>query len=55
MLDRIAREADMWIIEVNILGRRYTLHVNHRPEATRLAAGIAPWRQWKQRIPRAAA
>ncbi len=48
----------MWIIEVNILGRRYVRHVNPvgpGSEALRLPPRLAPWRQWKQRPPRAAA
>jgi hypothetical protein len=48
----------MWVIEVNILGRRYIRHVNSvrdGAEALRLPPRLVPWRQWKQRPPRAAA
>lgn len=45
----------MWIVEVNILGRRFTHRVNDRHEVFRFAPNMAQWRQWKQRHPRAAA
>jgi hypothetical protein len=45
----------MWIVEVNVLGRRYTLRINHRPEVSRPSPRMTHWRQWKQRHPRAAA
>jgi hypothetical protein len=55
MLDHIAREAPVWIVEVNVLGRRFTHRVNDRPEVLRLTPRLAQWRPWKQRNPRPAA
>jgi hypothetical protein len=45
----------MWMIEVNVLGHRFTHTVNDRPEVRRLAPHLPQWRQWKPRNPRAAA
>lgn len=45
----------MWIVEVNVLGRRYTRTIHDRPELGRLGTRIPQWRQWKLRQPRAAA
>lgn len=46
----------MWIVEINVLGQRFTQRVNERPDAFRLAPHVAQWRPWKQRHePRAAA
>jgi hypothetical protein len=44
MLDDIAREAPVWIIEVNVLGRRYTRHVKDRRETLRLRPRLVEWR-----------
>ncbi|MET0474357.1 MAG: hypothetical protein ABW001_06915 [Mycobacterium sp.] len=55
MLEDIAREAPMWIVEINILGRRFTHRFNDHHEVLRLTPRVAQWRQWKQRHPRAAA
>jgi hypothetical protein len=45
----------MWMVEVNVLGRRFTHTVSGRPDALRHAAHLPQWRQWKPRHPRAAA
>jgi hypothetical protein len=42
----------MWIVEVNVLGRRFTHRFADRSDALRLNPLVAPWRQWKQRPPR---
>ena len=42
----------MWIVEVNVLGRRFTFRGNDHREVFRLAPHLTQWRQWK---PRAAA
>ena len=39
----------MWIVEINVLGRRFTHRVNERPDAFRLAPHVTQWRPWKQR------
>ena len=46
----------MWIVEANVLGRRFTHTVNHyRPDVLRRTPRTMQWRQWKQRRPGAAA
>lgn len=45
----------MWIVEVNVLGHRFTHRVGDRPELFRLTPRVVQWRQWKHRQPRAAA
>lgn len=55
MLEDIAREVPMWIVEVNVLGRKFTRTVNDRPAALRRTPRMTQWRQWKQRHPGAAA
>ena len=44
----------MWIIEVNVLGRRFTQRVGDH-QAFRLPPRMAQLRQLKVRLPRAAA
>lgn len=45
----------MWVVEVNILGRRFTHRVGHRAEVLRVAASAPGWRLSKPRRPGAAA
>ncbi len=45
----------MFVVEVNVLGRRFTRTVHDRPELSRLTPRMNHWRQWKHRAPRAAA
>jgi hypothetical protein len=45
----------MWIVEVNVLGRRFTRTVNGRPATLGRTPRMPQWRQWKQRHPGAAA
>ncbi|MGH3640186.1 MAG: hypothetical protein ACRDUX_14275 [Mycobacterium sp.] len=55
MHDHIAREAPVWIVEVNVLGRRFTHRVNDRLEVLRLTPRLAQWRPRKKCNPQAAA
>lgn len=45
----------MWIIEVNVLGRRFTQRVGDHHQNLRLPPRMAQLRQLKVRLPRAAA
>lgn len=45
----------MWIIEVNVLGRRFTQRVGDDHQTFRLAPPMARLRQFKVRLARAAA
>jgi hypothetical protein len=45
----------MWMVEVNVLGHRFTRTVNDRPDLLRHPPRMPHWRQWKARQPRAAA
>jgi hypothetical protein len=45
----------MWIVEVNVLGRRFTHTVNDRPKTLRCTPRTAQWRHWRPRHPGAAA
>ena len=44
----------MWVIEVNVLGRRFTRRVNDRPRAFRLTPHGLQLRLSQLRYPRAA-
>jgi hypothetical protein len=44
----------VWIVEINVLGRRFTHHLNARPATPRLVPTLTNWRTRKQRAPRAA-
>ncbi|GLP81119.1 hypothetical protein TUM20984_25390 [Mycobacterium antarcticum] len=58
MLGYIAREAPMWIVEINVLGRKFTHTVGDVsvPSLPPLRAPrVAQWRHGKQRHPGAAA
>ncbi|HYO02597.1 MAG TPA: hypothetical protein VET27_12260 [Mycobacterium sp.] len=45
----------MWIVEINVLGRRFTHTVGDRPDPSLRTPRMTQWRHWKQRHPRAAA
>lgn len=45
----------MWVVEVNVLGRRFTQRIGDRQQALRFAPRLAHLRQRKVRLPRAAA
>lgn len=45
----------MWVIEVNVLGRRFTQRVNEGRDGFRIAPRITDWRKGKARDPRAVA
>lgn len=45
----------MWVVEINVLGHRFTRRVSQRHEAFRLAARKPPWREPRPRQPGAAA
>jgi hypothetical protein len=56
MLADIAREAPVLIIEVNVLGRRYTRHVKGRGRGRGTTLRVPPRLvEWRLRHPRAAA
>jgi len=49
MLDTIVREAPMWVVEVNVLGRRFSCTVDSR---RRPLPGHARMGSWRDRVHR---
>ncbi len=45
----------MWIVEVNVFGRRFIRRIHDRPEDYGIPARLTPWRPRKLRAPRTAA
>jgi hypothetical protein len=45
----------MWVVEVNVLGHRFTRRVNDGRDGFRFAPRMTEWRQRKDRGPRAVA
>jgi hypothetical protein len=55
MLGTIVREAPMWAVEVNVLGRRFSCTVGYRRRPQSGHARMAPWRDRMHRQSGAAA
>jgi len=55
MLGTIVREAPMWVVEVNVLGRRFSCTVDYRRRPQPGHARVVPWRDQIRRQPGAAA
>jgi hypothetical protein len=55
MLGTIFREAPMWVVEVNVLGRRFSCTVDYRRRPQPGHARVVPWRDRMQRQSGAAA
>lgn len=45
----------MWVVEVNVLGRRFTHRVEDHSERLGIPQRLPAWRPWSQDRPRTAA